>query len=349
MNIRITQAVLIALCCWLIVPGCTDGEIPGTKHSDSHAEHEEEDHGEHAEHRGHEEEGHSAPKKSGGSKRDEGRELIELRPGAAARVNIQVTPVEMRQVAGVLSTTGRVAFNEDRRAHISPRIPGRVHKVHALLGQEVEPGTRLAVIDSIQLGEAKTSLLQARSELELAERTLKRDEGLLSDKISSEQSVLQTRNQYQKARAQHDASVQRLRLLGLSDKEIKGVHYEDQNAALFTLRSPIKGTVVQKHASLGEMVTPETGLYTVVDLSRLWVWIDLFERDLGHVHIDDDVLVTVAAHPGRVFRGKVGYISDQVNPGTRTARARVDVSNPNRSLKAGMFASITLIALTIRL
>jgi cobalt-zinc-cadmium efflux system membrane fusion protein len=108
------------------------------------------------------------------------------------------------------------------------------------------------------------------------------------------------------------------------------------------VRAPLAGRVVEKHVTIGELVTPEHNLFTVADMKHVWIWIDVYERDLGGVHIDDDVAVTVEAYPGATFGGKVTYVSDKVDPATRTVRARIDVENPERRLRPGMFARVRL-------
>jgi cobalt-zinc-cadmium efflux system membrane fusion protein len=301
------------------------GAACSSKDSDEHGEREGEEHGSEAndaEHEG-EEEG-----------------AVQLSPETAARIRIRVAPVEKRALSGVLNTTGRVDFNQDRLAHVSPRVPGRVHRVRATLGDRVRPGQALAVIDSIELGRARSAFLQAKVRLELARRTLEREQGLLEDRITSEQSVLEARSAEQSALAAYQAARQELRLLGLSSRQIAATSADDPFAALFSLSSPMAGTVVEKHVSLGEVVSPERNLFTVADLSQVWIWIDVYERDLALVHLEDDVEVRVDAFADRTFEGKVAYIRSQVDPDTRTARARIDVVNRDALLRPGMFATV---------
>ncbi len=312
-----TLRFLLLACSLMAAASCTSSEEqPDGEHSEEHGEHEE----------------------AGGH--EEG--IVQLRPEAAARIDIRVEPVEERRVSVVLSTTGRVDFDQDHLAHVSPRISGRIHEVLASLGQQVEAGDALAVIDSIELGQAKSAFLQAKAQLNLARRTLEREEGLLADLISSEQAVLEARATYEGTLADFQAARQRLALIGLSKKEIKAVRYEAKDAALFTLRSPIDGTVMEKHINLGEIVSPNTNLYTIADLGKLWIWIDVYERDLGGVHLGDDVSLKVDAYPDQTFVAKVSYVRDQVDADTRTARARIDVDNADGHLKPGMFASVTV-------
>ncbi len=294
--------------------------------------------------------GDSAEGSHGGEAHDEGNDghddeeknIVTLNPDAAARIQIRTATVEERTLSGVIRTTGRVDFDQDLLAHVSPRVAGRIHRVFATLGDKVKAGQTLAIIDSIQLGRAKSHFLRAKAQLELARATLDREEKLFEDHITSEQSVLEARAALQRALAEYRTTRQELKLLGLSDAEIDSVNYDDPESAMFPLVTPISGTVIEKHVSLGEVVSPERNLYTIADLSRLWIWIDVYERDLERVHLEDDVVVEVTAYPGRIFEGKVAYIRDEIDQDTRTARARIDVANPERLLRAGMFAKVTV-------
>ncbi len=314
------QALVLAAALAITSAGCKSED------NERHAEHEEHGTGKHEEH--------------GVGENEE--DIVRLSPGAASRIQIRVAPAREQALSGVLTTTGRVGFNQDRLAHVSPRVPGRVHRVQATLGDDVQVGQTLAVIDSIELGRAKSAFLRAKVQLDLAHQTLEREEGLLEDRITSEQSVSEARAAAERARAAYQAARQELRLLGLSDRQIERTSANDPSAALFPLSSPMDGTVVEKHVSLGEVVSPERNVFTVADLSEVWIWIDIYERDLAHVHLEDDVAVRVDAFADHTFEGKVAYIESQVDPDTRTARARIDAANTERHLRPGMFATVTV-------
>ena len=114
------------------------------------------------------------------------------------------------------------------------------------------------------------------------------------------------------------------------------------SSALISVRSPIAGRITVHHATLGELVTPETHLMTVADLSRVWVWIDVPERDVALVHPDDDVTVTSDAYAGESFTGKVSYLTPEVDADSRTVRARIEAANPGRKLLPGMFVDVRI-------
>lgn len=268
--------------------------------------------------------------------------VVELPPEAFTRAKIKTVPVELRELPAELETTGEVGFNQDLVAHVSPRIPGRVHKVRVDLGEAVKAGQPLAILDSIELGKAHSEYYQAKAQLDLASQTLEREEKLNSEKIASEKEVQEARAAFQKASAEFQAAEGQLRLFGLTRTQIQGLRHNAPDATLFSVSSPLGGVVTEKHVTLGELVSPENNMFTVADIGRLWIWIDIYERNLAQVHMDDDVSVRVDAYPDKVFRGKVAHIGDQVNTGTRSVRARVDVENPDRVLKPGMFARVKL-------
>ncbi len=314
---RVGRGALWA-CLWLMVlplsaAACEEG-------------HGEEGHGE----EGHGEEGHG----------EEG--VAELTEAVATRLGIRVVPVERRKVAGLLETTGRVDFDQERIAHVAARVRGRVVKAEVVLGSRVRKGQLLAVLDSLELAAAKSDFLQARTELRLAETTLQRKRSLAADRIVSEQSVQEAEAAVARARAVFESSRRRLLLMGLDARGIARIDASNVVAARFPIRSPLDGEVVEKHLVVGEVVTSDETLFTVADLSRLWVWADVYERDLRHVHLGDEVVVTAEAYPGERFTGKVSYLSAQVDPDTRTVRARVEVPNPNGRLRPGMFVRVVL-------
>lgn len=347
-SLRVSAILLI-----LLGTGCskTGGDAPSAAREDAagheHAEGEKHVDGEkHGDEKGEHVEGEKHGEKKGSEgaeKHDEHEEgVVELPPEAFARANIKTATVEFRDLPAELATTGEVGFNQDLVAHVSPRIPGRIHKVHAALGATVKAGEPLATIDSIELGKARSEYLQANAQLKLAEQTLQREEKLLTEKIASEREVQEARAVFQKASAEFQAAEGQLRLYGLTPAQIQKSRHDDPQSALLAVSSPVGGVVTEKHVTLGELVSPEKDIFTVADVSRLWIWIDIYERNLAQVHKDDDVIVRVETYPDRVFRGKVAYIGDQVSSGTRSVRARVDVDNPDRALKPGMFVRVKL-------
>ncbi len=268
--------------------------------------------------------------------------VVEPGPEMLRHMEIRTAPVSLRVLPPELQTTGRVDFVQDRLAHVSPRIPGRVEEVLARLGDPVRKGQVLAVIDSIELGKAKADYLQARAREELHRQNFEREAGLFAQRISSEKEMLVAKAARLEATAGLRNAEETLRLYGIGEDAIRSMSYDDGQVLLLPVRAPLPGRVVEKHVTVGELVVPERSLFTIADLGHVWVWIDVYERDLGNVHLDDDVAVTVDACPGVTFEGKLSYLSAQVNAETRTVLARIDVINTEGQLRPGMFARVTL-------
>ncbi|MCK6575126.1 efflux RND transporter periplasmic adaptor subunit [Myxococcota bacterium] len=300
--------------------------------------------GEKHEHEKHE--AHGDEHEAHGDEHDEHAEAesdhVELTPEAAARITVTTAPVEARDLLGEIVTTAEVGFDQDHLAHVTPRLGGRVHEVRGNLGQRVAPGEVLAVIDSTELGRARAEYLQARSQANLAAQSLARQEELAREQIVSAQALAQARAEDAEARSRLDTAREMLRLYGLDAAQIERTRSGDARSALFEVRAPIPGQIVEKHLTRGELVDPEHRLFTIAETGRVWIWIDVYERDLGRVHMDDTAEVRLDAFPERLFRGKVSFVAVQVDPATRTGRARIEVENPDGLLRPGMFARVRL-------
>jgi len=269
--------------------------------------------------------------------------IVVLTPQAASRITIRTASAEERILAVELTTTGEVDFDHTRLAHVSPRISGQVHRVRAKLGEQVRAGKVLAEIDSIELGQSKAVYLQAKASEELARKGFARAQGLLADRIASEQEVLEAEAQLREATAVLHTAEETLHLYGLSRGQVASLSYEDWAGSIYPLLAPFAGTIIELHATLGELVTPDRNLFTLADLSRVWIWIDIYQRDLGRVHLEDQAEARVDAFPDEVFSGTVSYLSARVDTDTRTVRARLDVDNPEGKLRPGMFVEVGLV------
>ena len=267
---------------------------------------------------------------------------IHLSPQAVVSAGISLGTAEVRALRTEIETTGAVDFDQRRFAHVSPRVGGRVEATLAEVGDHVRSGQVLARVDSIELGKAIGDYLQARARAELARETFEREQSLFADRVSSQQEMLSAQAAAREADAALRGAEEHLHLLGLSDNQVRTLGYDQPRASVYEVRAPFAGTVVERHATLGEMVEPQAPLFQIADLSRVWVWIDVFERDLARVHLGDDVELHVEAFPGSAFEGKLVYLGSRVETESRTARARIEVPNPEGRLRPGMFARVRI-------
>lgn len=260
--------------------------------------------------------------------------LLTLSAEEAQKAGIKVQKLALQEKAEQLVVTATIQANQDKLAHVGSRVPGRIVKVNANLGDWVKPGQTLAMLDSIELGEARSSYLQALSEAGVTQANFERAQRLNADNIIPEKDYLRVRAEHEKARASLRAASDKLRMLGVDPENLSG--------SVFQLVAPFAGTIIEKKAVLGELATPDKLLFTVADLSVLWIETDLFEKDLGRVKVGAQATVIISAYPDEVFKGRVTYISSTMNKETRTVKARVEVPNSGGRLKPEMFATVAI-------
>lgn len=274
----------------------------------------------------------------GESKKEEGKEGggLKLSAEEAQRAGIKVETLALQAFADSIAVTATIRPNQDRIARVAPRVEGRITSVSAKLGDSVRAGQSLAVLDSLAIGEAQSALRQAQSNHRVAQSDFKRAESLSADEIIPQREFLKARSELEKASSELRAAQDRLRLLGGS------AGAGGTAVSTFALNAPLAGVIVQKAAIVGELSTPAAPLFTVADLSRVWIEADLTEAALSKVRVGADATVTVAAYPGEQFKGRVTYVASLLDKDSRTVPARIEVDNKDGRLKPEMFATATI-------
>lgn len=264
---------------------------------------------------------------------------VKMDPETQKKSGVIVATAGKQKLGGIISATGKVEVNADRIAHVSPRISGKIVSVGASLGDSIGAGQVLARLDSVELGEALNRYRQSKTKLALAGNNMERVKTLVEKKIAARKDILQAETEYQTTLTELHTDEERLLLYGLSKSDLAAL---DEKRILVPVRSPIAGVVTEKHAIVGELADPSKSLYTVADLSSLWVMVDINEKDLAKVRKGQAAVVKVGAFADTKFRGRITHIADIVDEATRTVKARVEVQNPGRKLKPEMFATVEL-------
>jgi cobalt-zinc-cadmium efflux system membrane fusion protein len=271
--------------------------------------------------------------------------VVKLQP-SVAKALIETTVVKDTPRIKTLKLTGQVQLDKTRVVDVISTGSGQVKRVEKLLGQEVAKGDILAVIHSADLGLAKAQFMEVQARLELATSTFEREQELHEKKISSEADYLSASSEFKAAEAHYAASERRLRLFGLDTDQINSIRSEKENGSFaeLLLRAPQSGTIIAQNISAGALVDTTQSLYTIADLSNVWVWYDLYEKDLAVLHDQLSSGRTVAAKvrvkafEGEMFDGMGDLIGSEVDEHTRTVKLRVQVKNEQHKLKPGMFA-----------
>jgi cobalt-zinc-cadmium efflux system membrane fusion protein len=266
-------------------------------------------------------------------------DVVRLSPEKQKSSGIEVKRVAIENIAVPLSATAAIEINMDRSAKISPRVTGKAVRISASQGDRVKAGQALAYLDSVELDQTWSDYIKAKGKVELARKNLQREETLFEKKISPEKDVLKAKQELGEAEADINFAKERFRLFGVDVSQFEATK-GNGNHPLIPVTTPVSGVVIEKTVTQGEMVNSEKVLFTIADLSTLWVVIDIYEKDISRLRLGTSVKVSVTAFPEKTFRGKISYIGDVVDEKTRTEKARVTIDNSSGLLKPGMFATV---------
>ena len=262
-------------------------------------------------------------------------------PGAAVNPVTIVRP-EYRTRTALLETTAKVQFNEEQLVRINAPVTGRVLEVLARPGEVVEPGHPLFVLDSPDLGQAKSDYAKGISDLARSERALNLAKELVEIKAIAAKDIREAENDYNKAMAERDRAAARLRTLGIRADQLKDIADRADASTTVTVRAPRSGVIVERNISPGQVVsygqsdTP-VSLFVIADLSTMWVLADVYEPDVPRVKRGQAVRVTVPCCPKDRYEGTITNIGAAVDKESRTLKVRAVVPNPGGTLKAEMF------------
>ena len=258
---------------------------------------------------------------------------LTLTPQEQKDAGIQVQAAAEADVAATVTLNGTLVPNQDRISNVLPRVAGRIVSAPVPLGASVRAGQTLAVLESIDLGDAQSSYRQARSEATVADSALERAQKLAVEDIIAQKDLQRARGDAERARAALRAAADKLRLLGVVPAPL-----EHQRDAIYPVVAPLAGTVIEKHAVPGALAETDP-LFVVADLSTVWLEADVFEKDLALLKTGSPATVSVAAYPDRSFPGRLTYVSSTMDTASRTVKARIEVPNADTALKPGMFAT----------
>ena len=275
-----------------------------------------------------------------------------------ANMQLQIEEAKAGPLVRAVSATGSVGYDQLHLARIRPMARGRIEALDVTAGDRVVAGQRLAVLDNFDLSAAHSKVLGAEAALNQAKAQLAAASAAYDRATNLIRSDLVTQAELVARRATAVTMEADLRT-----KEAQLRQYQEEEARLLPVRpaaagadtsndqpgdsrgalfAPFAGVVDSVSVATGEIVDPATPIFTVSDLSTVWVQADVAERDLGAVKVGDAVEVKVSAFPGRVFAGRVTYIPDQIESATGMAKVRAEVPNPDGALRVNMFATVTI-------
>ena len=265
-----------------------------------------------------------------------GSQGAETKPHEAALVPVQLSPerlqsigvrmgrVELKSISDEIRVTGNVAVDETKLAYVQTRYTGYIQKVYAdAMYQYLRKGQPLFTIYSPDLAATEREYL-------VAKQNQQRVAGSTVPGVTEGAALLL------------EAATERLTQWGVPQKEIARLESTGQVQQELTVDSPVSGYITERNALPNLTVQPDTKLYSVADLSTVWVFAEVFQSDLGRIKPGDRAKLTVDAYPGRTFKGRVNFLYPQVDMTTRTVRARIAFLNPGLKLTPGMFVNVAL-------
>lgn len=303
----------------------------------------------------------SKPSPEVGTKAEEKTDpnVVNMNLDAQHNIGLAVQSVRTGKVVENIQATGTVGPNETRVVPLRPLARGRVERVFVRFGDAVRKGQALVVYDNIELGEllgqymvALAALEKAKADAEVTKRAVERAGGLvdlgavaLAEFERRNAEAASARSAINTQRAELARIDEKFHRFGLTHAEIEQFEKsgsDDRAMSRTTLVAPFDGVVTVYNVSEGEVVDPTSQLLTIADLSTVWIQANIYEKDIAAVHVGLSVPVSVESYPGEAFACRTTYISDLLDPKTRTARMRCEVPNPNRRLKLDMFVTLKI-------
>jgi cobalt-zinc-cadmium efflux system membrane fusion protein len=258
------------------------------------------------------------------------------------QAQLQITDVASQEVSDTLRVAGQIDFDEQALTRIGSSVTGRVTQIQATLGQIVDKGDTLALINSSELSGAQLSYLKARSERELHRRNMARAKTLFEADVISAAEFQRRESEFEIASAETRAAQDQLRVLGVSPKSIEILANTGTIDSVASVMATIKGVVVERKVAAGQVVQASDVLFAVADLSRVWAVAQVPEQQVGQVKVGQSVTIEVPALGNEKLEGKLIYVGQTVNPETRTVLVRTALDNKSGRLKPSMLASMLI-------
>ncbi len=269
--------------------------------------------------------------------------LVRLESTDVVRqAGLELATADVRPISKTIECNAEIAYDGLRHAQLASLVPGIVSEVLHDLGDPVAAGEALLTITSPHLGAAKAAYLQAGAKVQLWERNHAREADLFERGVSTEKDLLEAESHLAESRIALSETEQTLLVLGLTSTEIEAVRRNEDTTGRYVVTAPFDAIVVDRLATIGEVVDGSKTLMSIADVSSMWALIDVYESDLRDVRVGQPVVLSVEGLPGEPVAGRITWVSSRVDPRTRTLRARAELANSAGILRANMFARASI-------
>jgi RND family efflux transporter MFP subunit len=249
---------------------------------------------------------------------------VKISPEKQQLIGVQFGEAAEMDISKTIRAVGRAAYDETRVAHVHTKFPGWAEKVQVdFVGQFVKKGQPLFSIYSPELLATQQELLIAKKSRDTLQDS--QFEGIGAH-----------------AKSLYNSTRERLKLWDISDTQVNEIERRNAPLKSLTLYSSLNGFVINRNVYSGQQVSPEMELYTIADLSNIWIMTDIYEYEAQSVHLGQNASITFPFFPGKTVAGKITYISPELDPKTRTLKIRIELPNPDFKIKPDMFANVEL-------
>ncbi len=266
-----------------------------------------------------------------------------VRAPPALLQKLKIAVVGEAELRDSLRVPARVELDQRRLAHIGATVSGRVVEIKRGLGDLVRKGDVLAVLNSGELATAQSDYLKAMSKLRLRQSIYNRAKQLYESGILATANLQQRENELTEAEVDLNAATDHLKIMGMTDRDVAELARRRTIKSLSPITATLSGTVIDRKITLGQVVQSSDAIYTVADLSHVWLVADVSEQLAHWVREGDDAEAEIPALPGtNRFSGRLIYVGDVINPETRTATVRMELPNPDEILKPNVLAILLI-------
>ena len=270
--------------------------------------------------------------------------IVTLEPEQMETLDLEIITVQHGKLTDTLRFPAEIEFDPMRVAHLTPRVEGIAKEVNYRLGDGVKKGVVLAILESRELGKAKSDYLASLARESLHQKVFEREKRLWEKRISAEQDFLEAEQALAETLIAVRQAREALFALGVSNDILKSLPGESEQVLnRYRMTMPFDGKIIEQHITLGEVLNTERTAFIVADTSQVWVMARVTERDLDAIRVGQKAVATFKGIPGRTFPGMIDFISSQIERDSRTAQIRLVLENPHEMLRAGMFGEVTVL------
>jgi membrane fusion protein, heavy metal efflux system len=271
--------------------------------------------------------------------------IVKLTPRAAKEIGLETEAIVRKPFARWIVVPAKVLANQDNEAQVGSLVQGRVCKVFVKIGDYVQTGQELMLVEGLAIGEVKAGFLSARANLVYRKSNCERQKKLLEENVGSQKSYLESQNEYEKALAEYGCEKNRINAIGLDDSAVvdgRDSRAGDRSFGTLPVRSPISGIVVERNVVIGQLIEGTTNAFRIVNLRSVWVDGQVYEKDIDKIKNGAPANFAASPFPDESFAGTVSYVGQVVDEKTRTITIRAEFDNKGGKLKPQMFGDLKI-------